>query len=331
MARPNKETVDYFPHFVKDGRTIYILENKFKNDGYAFWFKLLEILGDCEGLFYDCSIMANWEYLLAKTHVANQTAEGIIKTLISLGQIDAELWDEKRVIWVENLAKNLTGVYKMRKLDVPTRPCLLEDKPLKEEINHDENRQGLVEESQGLVKKPHGVEVNCDENRQGLVKKPLEVSKETQQEKKSKVNISKVIEEKEIYKEKEKTPYQEEIVSLWNEICGVKLPKVTVISESRKKKIKLRLIESGARGTDATMLWAKTLFTKIAESSFLCGDNGCQWRANFDWVFDNSTNWVKILEGNYDNGRAQPYNAKDMHSNGQILHTEKMDYTRDTW
>lgn len=45
MARPKKQTVDYFPHFVKGGRTIFILENKFGNDGYAFWFKLLEILG----------------------------------------------------------------------------------------------------------------------------------------------------------------------------------------------------------------------------------------------------------------------------------------------
>ena len=36
MARPKKQTVDYFPHFVKGGRTIFILENKFGNDGYAY-------------------------------------------------------------------------------------------------------------------------------------------------------------------------------------------------------------------------------------------------------------------------------------------------------
>lgn len=66
MARPKKQTVDYFPHFVKGGRTIFILENKFGNDGYAFWFKLLEILGESEGHFYDCSNASNWEYLLAK-------------------------------------------------------------------------------------------------------------------------------------------------------------------------------------------------------------------------------------------------------------------------
>lgn len=75
MARPKKQTVDYFPHFVKCGRTIYILENRFGNDGYAFWFKLLEILGESEGHFYDCSNLSNWEYLLAK-HVLKKNGTG---------------------------------------------------------------------------------------------------------------------------------------------------------------------------------------------------------------------------------------------------------------
>jgi len=45
MARPNKQGVDYFPHFVNHGKTMFILEEKFGNNGYAFWFKLLELLG----------------------------------------------------------------------------------------------------------------------------------------------------------------------------------------------------------------------------------------------------------------------------------------------
>lgn len=71
-GKTEKQTVDYFPHFVKGGRTIFILENKFGNDGYAFWFKLLEILGESEGHFYDCSNASNWEYLLAKTRVTEE-------------------------------------------------------------------------------------------------------------------------------------------------------------------------------------------------------------------------------------------------------------------
>ena len=50
MARPKRTTVDYYPHYVKCGRTIYILEARFGNDGYAFWFKVLEVLGENEGI-----------------------------------------------------------------------------------------------------------------------------------------------------------------------------------------------------------------------------------------------------------------------------------------
>ena len=45
MARPAKLTVDYFPHIINQGKTIFIIENNYGNDGYAFWFKLLELLG----------------------------------------------------------------------------------------------------------------------------------------------------------------------------------------------------------------------------------------------------------------------------------------------
>ena len=128
MARPKKETVDYFPHFVKGGRTIFILENKFGNDGYAFWFKVLEILGESEGHFYDCSNASNWEFFLAKTRVTEDTAKDIIKVLINLGKIDAELWNEHRVLWIENFVRNLSEVYRTRHTDLPKKPCFKDKK-----------------------------------------------------------------------------------------------------------------------------------------------------------------------------------------------------------
>ncbi|MFR1907530.1 MAG: DnaD domain protein [Clostridium neonatale] len=123
MARPKKQKVDYFPHFVSSGRTIFILENTYGNDGYAFWFKLLEILGDSEGHYYDCNNTANWQFLVAKTHVDEVSAEKIIKTLIELGQIDEELWQNK-IIWVQNFVDNLTELYRKRSTKLPSKPSL---------------------------------------------------------------------------------------------------------------------------------------------------------------------------------------------------------------
>lgn len=50
---------------------------------------------------------------------------------------------------------------------------------------------------------------------------------------------------------------------------------------------------------------ARDLFTKVQASDFLTGrqPNKTGWVASFDWLFDNSSNWVKVQEGNYDNDR----------------------------
>lgn len=143
MARPLKETVDFFPHYVKAGRTIFILESKFGNDGYAFWFKLLEILGESEGHSYDCSNSANWAFLLARTRCDEQTAEGIIQTLIDLGKIDSELWG-KRIIWVQHLVDNLSDVYRRRQAKIPQKPDCGKKKALRCKVNDNGNRSNAV-------------------------------------------------------------------------------------------------------------------------------------------------------------------------------------------
>jgi len=104
MARSPKTTLDYFPHFVNHGKTMFILEKKFGNDGYAFWFKLLELLGSKEGLIYDYNNPIDWEFLLAKTNVSSEKAIEIIKTLADVEAIDKPLI-EKKIIWSNNFVK----------------------------------------------------------------------------------------------------------------------------------------------------------------------------------------------------------------------------------
>ena len=66
MARPKKQTIDYFPHSCTHGKTMFIIEQKYGNDGYAFWFKLLELLGDTAGHYIDLNDEATQEFLQAK-------------------------------------------------------------------------------------------------------------------------------------------------------------------------------------------------------------------------------------------------------------------------
>ncbi len=123
MARPIKAGVDYFPHDTdaSSRKTIFTLESLFGNDGYAFWFKLLETLGTQEGLFFDCNKTPDWLFLIAKMRVSSDTATEILNTLAKIEAIDPELWD-KKIIWVQKFADRLNDVYKKRSADIPQKP-----------------------------------------------------------------------------------------------------------------------------------------------------------------------------------------------------------------
>lgn len=115
---------------------------------------------------------------------------------------------------------------------------------------------------------------------------------------------------KEQDKDKEKEtkivyPYQD-IVALWKEICPM-LPQVKKINDNRRQKIKTRLHEFGNDPKEWLGL-VRDLFTRVAESSFLCGENSHDWICTFDWLFENDKNWVKVVEGNYDDNRGSRAN-----------------------
>ena len=123
MGRPRKQTVDYFPHFTSsDSKTKFILEQNWGNDGYAFWFKLLELLGRSDGHYYDCSKAADSKYLAALTRIDENTVKEILDTLADLGNIDPELWTERKVIWCQNFVDNLQDVYSKRTAVIPKKP-----------------------------------------------------------------------------------------------------------------------------------------------------------------------------------------------------------------
>ena len=91
--------------------------------------------------------------------------------------------------------------------------------------------------------------------------------------------------------EREKTNYQL-IADMYNETC-VSFPKLTVLSETRRKAIKARL-------NKYNLADFQELFSKAEASDFLKGSNNRDWQANFDWMIKDA-NMAKILDGNYDN------------------------------
>jgi DnaD/phage-associated family protein len=126
MTRPQKQTVDYFPHDAgaSDGDTINVLQSCWGNDGYAFWFKLLEKLAGSEGHFIDCRNTEKWQLFLGKTRVDPVAGEAIMRKLADLGAIDPDLWRIHRVIWCQHFVDNIADVYKNRRRLIPQKPII---------------------------------------------------------------------------------------------------------------------------------------------------------------------------------------------------------------
>ena len=89
------------------------------------------------------------------------------------------------------------------------------------------------------------------------------------------------------------------VMEMWNSLID-RCPKVRGITDARKEKIRLRVGEMG--GWETAKVTMSECFRKINDSDFCTGVSG-NWTATFDWFFLNPQNWVKVLEGNYDNKR----------------------------
>lgn len=106
-------------------------------------------------------------------------------------------------------------------------------------------------------------------------------------------------------------PYPE-IEAAWNAQRG-DLPSLQGLSETRRAKIKSRWAKIKSRWAEFggdPMATYKALLGKIRASRFLQGKTG-KWRAKFDWLFENDTNWRKVLEGQYDDPPAAPSAPRD--------------------
>lgn len=125
MARPKKQTVDYFPHNCTHKATIFILEQRYRNDGYALWFKLLESLGSAEGHFLDFKDVHTAEFFCAKANLTNEKCIEIINLLAKINAIDIELWNENMIIWSDNFIEGIRDAYRNRTQEIPIKPSFL--------------------------------------------------------------------------------------------------------------------------------------------------------------------------------------------------------------
>ena len=160
---------------------------------------------------------------------------------------------------------------------------LKEDKRQKEQTTEEQTLESQVVENQGVENLP--LESQAVENQGQLNTKELNTNK---------LNTKEVSTKEYTYVKNEFSRLCEEIKNNWIKIAheyklsGTQLK----ITEKRKRVINNLLKEYSLEEVIQSM-------EKIHTSSFLQGNNKTGWQIAFDW-FINKSNFLKVLEGNYD-------------------------------
>ena len=100
----------------------------------------------------------------------------------------------------------------------------------------------------------------------------------------------------------------------FNDMLSPGIPKIISLSQSRRDKVKAIVREFGKQAVmDALQ--------KVRDSDFLMGRNrrpDDNWKCGFDFIFTKSK-FIKILEGNYDNGTHQAPHSEKRSVNQQVF------------
>ena len=249
-----------------DDEKILLIENMPEADGIiVIWFKLLCMAGkqNNSGVFMMNERIAYTDEMLAT----------IFRRPINTVRLALKIFEQYGMIEIVDGAITIPNWEKHQNLD-------------KLEQAKEKNRQRVAKHRE--KQKKLALQEKCNDYSNDDVMQCNDTDKIRLEENKNRLDI-----------DKRKNIDYEQIKDLYNEIC-ISFPRLTVLSDSRKKAIKARL-------HTYTVEQFKQMFETAEQSDFLKGANNRNWSANFDWLIKDA-NFAKVLEGNYSNNT--PNNAQ---------------------
>ena len=180
---------------------MFILEQRFGNDGYAFWFKMMELLSKEEGHYLDMNDPDTSLYMASFVRLSDDQLLEILSLCASLDIIDEELWEKVKIIWCPEWIDSVKPLYRKRQNNCPERPThLLRDLKIAHDLTHEKSQ-------------------NSDNNGVNDADNTEEDGETVREVKKSRVKESKVekskVNKKEITKEKDEEIVDSVEVMVW--------------------------------------------------------------------------------------------------------------------
>lgn len=124
MGREEKKTVEYYPHYIGDGKKMFTIQHKYQNDGYATWNKLIELLAKTENHFLDLGEKSELMFVASYCLVSEELLLQIVQDICDLDEFDKILWSNK-IIWCQKFVDSIQYAYSKRKNPCITREQLI--------------------------------------------------------------------------------------------------------------------------------------------------------------------------------------------------------------
>jgi hypothetical protein len=120
MANKIKETVDYFPFFVKDGKTLFVLKKKHGLAGIGFFTELMRMLAQTPKHYYSYNDEYERLRLIEYIGIPEKEVQLMLEDMASTGKIDYELWHEHKIILSKDFIDSLSEAYRRRSGEIPS-------------------------------------------------------------------------------------------------------------------------------------------------------------------------------------------------------------------
>jgi len=146
MARPIKEGLDYFPHDT-DASTdekVEALRSLHGNDGYAFYFILLERIYRTPDFEIDISDAETTQILAKKCGINSEVFRKILATALKYGCFDKAAYADRGVLTSNGVQKRASIVIRKRE---EMREKYQKAKGVSDAETHQETRQGINQET----------------------------------------------------------------------------------------------------------------------------------------------------------------------------------------
>ena len=114
MARPERKDVDYFPFYVKEGRTLFVLENKYECAGTGFFTNLFRLLSRTPNHHFQLKDESDELYFFASLKCESDMGMDMIELMVTTGKLDRQLWEQKRVLASADFLESINEAYRRR-------------------------------------------------------------------------------------------------------------------------------------------------------------------------------------------------------------------------